>query len=171
LPAIFGNPISFELRPGLTAYRGKLLSGVKLGAPVHAAAFIRKRVVVLETDLISQAERLRLILIHEIFHFVWARLGNCQRRTFAKLLADEMRGRARGEIGESADVKKRLLREQGFFDERSRLWRDYVCESFCDSAAAFYSGVAADEHFTLAESWVKCRYAWLVGTSERGWRC
>jgi hypothetical protein len=167
---MFGNPISFELRPDLTAYRGKLLSGAELGTPVHAAAFIRKRVVVLETDLISQAERLRLILIHEIFHFVWVHLGNCQRRAFAKLLMGEMRGRAQGEIGESADIKKQLLREQGFFDEQSRLWRDYVCESFCDSAAAFYSGVA-DEHFTLAGSWVKRRYAWLVGTGERGWQC
>ena len=168
---MFGNPIRFELRPGLTAYRGKLLSGTGMGTPVHAAAFIRKRVVVLETDLFLQTDRLRLILIHEMFHFVWVRLSNGQRRTFADLLLDERRGRARGEMGESADVKKRLIQEKLPFDGSSRLWRDYVCESFCDSAAVFFSGVRDRQHCTLAERWAKRRYQWLAHTGEQGWRC
>jgi hypothetical protein len=171
LPKLFGNPICFELRPDLTAYRGNLLSGAELGTPVHAAAFIRKRIVVLETSLFSKSDRLRLILVHEGFHFVWVRLNNGQRRAFADLLADEMRGRARGEVGESSDIKKRLLREGGSFDDSSRLWRDYVCESFCDSAAAFLSGTAANEHFTLAGHWANRRCAWLLRTGEQGWRC
>lgn len=168
---MFGNPIYFELRPHLSAHQGKLLSGSDLGAPVHAAAFIRKRVVVLETDLFSEPDRLRLILTHELFHFVWVRLNNSQRLTFASLLADEKRGRAKGEMGESAGVKKQLLQEQSSLNPSSRLWREYVCESFCDSAAALFSGIAANEHFTLAQRWAGRRYEWLLCTGEHGWRC
>ena len=171
LPMMFGNPIYFELRPELTAHWGKLLSGAGIGVPVHAAAFIRKRMVVLEADLFSQAEQLRLILVHEIFHFAWVRLSNGQRRAFTDLLTDEIQDRARGELGEAAGVKKRLFQESASFDGSSRLWRDYACESFCDSGAAFFSGAAANEHFTLAKRWAGRRYAWLLRTGEGGWRC
>lgn len=168
---MFGNPIYFDLRPSLSAYRGKLLFGAGIGTPVHAAAFIRKRAVVLEADLFSEADRLRSVLIHEIFHFVWARLGNRQRRAFADLLRNEMQGRARGEVGESSGVKKQSLQKRVSLGPSSRLWRDYVCESFCDSAAAFFSGETANEHFTLAERWAKRRYQLLLHTGEQGWRC
>lgn len=168
---MFGSPISFDVRPQLTAHRGKLLSGAGLGVPVHAAAFIRQRIVVLEMDLFSRPEQLRFILVHEIFHFVWVRLSNGQRRAFISLLADEMQSRARGEIGESAGVKKRLLQKNASSDSPSRLWRDYACESFCDSGAAFFSGAAVNEHCTLADRWVKRRYTWLLRTGEGGWRC
>jgi hypothetical protein len=171
LPAMFGNPVYFELYPSLTAHRGQLFSGADIGTPVHAAAFIRKRIVVLETGLLAQTDRLRLILIHEVFHFVWVRLGNGQRQAFADLLADELRAKARGEVGESAGVKKRLFQEQSSFAVPLRLWRDYVCESFCDSAAAFFSGVVDKEHCTLAARWAKRRYEWLVRAGEQGWRC
>ncbi len=124
---MFGNPVRFELRPRLTAHRGKLLSGAGVGIPVHAAAFIRRRIVVLETDLFANADRLRFILVHEIFHFAWARLSNPQRRAFFDLLADEMRGGARGEIGEAAGVKKQRLQEKAFFDDSTKLWRYYFC--------------------------------------------
>ncbi|MBV9676877.1 MAG: hypothetical protein JO185_11120 [Acidobacteriaceae bacterium] len=171
LSLMFGNPIYFDLRRSLTAHRGKLLFGAGTGTPVHAAAFIRQRTVVLETGLLSEAERLRLVLIHEVFHFVWVRLNNCQRRDFADLLIDEMRGRARGEMGESSGLKKQLVQDRASLGLSSRLWRDYVCESFCDSAAALYSGVAANEHFTLAERWAKRRYQWLLRIGEQGWKC
>ena len=168
---MFGNPIYFERRPSLTAYGGKLLSGAGLGAPVHAAAFIRKRLIVLETDLFAQTDRLRLILVHEIFHFAWVRLSNGERRGFADLLVTEMQDKARGEMGESAGVKKRFLQSRSPVDRQSRLWRDYICESFCDSAAAFFSGTAVNEYLTLAGRWAKRRRAWLLRASEGGWRC
>jgi hypothetical protein len=168
---MFGDPISFEVRSRLTAHRGKLLSGADRGVPVHAAAFIRQRMIVLETDLFSRPEQLCLIVVHEIFHFVWVRLGNSQRHAFVRLLTNEMQSRARGEMGESSDVKKQLLPKWAFFDSSSRLWRDYACESFCDSGAAFFSGVTTNEHFTLAGRWAKRRYAWLLCMGEEGWRC
>jgi hypothetical protein len=164
---LFGDPISFEIRPQLTAHRGKLLSGADAGVPVHAAAFIRRRLIVLETALFSQPERLRFIVIHEIFHFVWARLSNGQRRAFTDLLADEIRRGVKGEAGESADLKKRLIQKEAL----RRLWRDYACESFCDSGAAFFSGAATNEHFTLADRWAKRRHLWLSHAGAGGWRC
>lgn len=164
---MFGNPISFEARPQLTVQRGQLLSEAERGVPVHAAAFIRQRTIVLETDLFSQHEQLRLILAHELFHFVWVRLSNGQRHEFAALLMDEIRRGARGEVGESAAVRKGLFQKKG----SPRLRRDYVCESFCDSGAAFFSGVVTNEGFTLAERWAKRRYAWLLCAGAEGWKC
>ena len=32
---------------------------------------------------------------------------------------------------------------------RTRRWREYCCESFCDTAAWMYSGVERHEEFTL----------------------
>lgn len=164
---MFGDPISFEVRSQLTAHRGQLLSGTDAGVPVHAAAFIRRRMVVLETDLFSWPGQLRFIVTHEIFHFVWVRLGNRQRGAFMDLLADEIQSKAKGEAGESAAVKKRLLQK----GTSLRLWRDYACESFCDSGAAFFSRAATNEHFTLARCWAKRRHAWLSRTGEGGWKC
>jgi hypothetical protein len=168
---MFGSPIHFESRPHLTAYRGKLLSGADVGTPVHAGAFIRQRIVILESSLFAYIDRLRLILTHELFHFVWVRLSNEKRREFAGLLAEELRRGARGETGESAGIKKRLVRSRWPIDQQSPLWRDYVCESFCDSGAACFSPAAVNDHFTLAASWAKCRYEWLMRTGGQGWRC
>src|SRR5882757_304020 len=122
IPALVGDPISIEILPELTAHRGKLLSGSpQRGVPVHAATFIRRREIVLETQLTRKPGVLRLITVHEVFHFVWARLGNSARRTWAALL--EAEAGARGELGESSSVKK-----------TPECTRDYICESFCDTA-------------------------------------
>ena len=56
---------------------------------------------------------LRLILIHEVFHFVWVRLDNGSRREFARVLRKEIKAGARGELGESAAVRKATLRRKG----------------------------------------------------------
>jgi hypothetical protein len=98
LPALVGDPISIRILPRLTAHRGKLLSGSpQRGVPVHAATFIRRREIVLETELTRKPGDLRLITVHEIFHFAWARLGNSSRRTWTELLEAEAAARARGE--------------------------------------------------------------------------
>jgi hypothetical protein len=139
----------------LTSHRGSLLSGQPLrGTAVYAASFIRERRIVLEEKLLRQKRLFRLILVHELFHFVWARLGNEKRNGFSQLLATEYKARARGELGESAQVRKDLLKI-------TDCWRDYVCESFCDTAAWLYAGVRKHESFTLAKRWQVRRTAWF----------
>jgi hypothetical protein len=106
LPLSTERPIALDVRPELSAWRGRLLSGGAKGKPVYAAAFIRERRIVLETDLARDPGCLRAIVVHEAFHFVWARLGNHRRRSFESLLQMEASGHARGELGESAAVAK-----------------------------------------------------------------
>lgn len=116
---------------------------------MHAAAFIRRREIVLETQLTRKPGGLRLITVHEIFHFVWARLGNSARRAWGKLLEAEAAAHARGELGESSSLKNSP---------------GYLCESFCDTAAWLYAGVRRSPHFTLAERWRSRRRAWFEHT-------
>jgi hypothetical protein len=150
-----GSPITLSIQPELTSHRGGLLSGQPLrGTPVYAASFICERRIVLEEKLLRQKRLFRLILVHELFHFVWARLGNEKRSAFSRLLAAERKARARGELGESAQVRKDLLNV-------ADCWRDYVCESFCDTAAWFYARVRKHESFTLAKRWQVRRAAWF----------
>ncbi len=113
---------------------------------------------------------LRLILLHEIFHFVWTRLDNAARDEFKALLKRESRSGARGELGESSAVKKACI-TQTDLAINSRLWRDYVCESFCDTAAWIYSGVGRDQAFTLANRWRERRKVWFCVTFARGCKC
>jgi hypothetical protein len=113
---------------------------------------------------------LRLIVVHEIFHFVWTRLSNAVRKEFADLLLHELEHGARGELGESASVKKTLLagpREC----YKTRLWRDYVSESFCDTAAWLYAGVKRHESFTLKNRWRKRREAWFQAAIGASCKC
>lgn len=130
---------------------------------MHAATFLRKRHIVLETALLCRSRMLRLIVVHEIFHFVWARLGNRLRREFTALLIKERKCGARGELGESSGEKKRSMIARGAFPN-SRHTRDYVCESFCDTAAWLYSGVKRDPAFTLAKRWKRLRRGWFEMT-------
>ena len=60
----------------------------------------------------------------------------------------ELAGRVRGELGWSAEWRKRAL-NPGDAKARTRRWREYVCESFCDSAAWMFSGVQAHPEYTL----------------------
>ena len=161
LPQLTGNPIRIRFEPELTNHRGKLLSRQPgRGCAVYAASFIRKREVVLETELLNRPRLLRLIVIHELFHFVWTRLGNKARNQFAGLLADEYRQGVRGELGESAGVKKSLL-DLRDCPASSKRWRDYVCESFCDTAAWRYSRTKQKGAFSLGVRWRKRREAWF----------
>jgi hypothetical protein len=162
LPTLTGSPIYVRALPQLTAHRGKLLSAqAKRGTPVHAASFIRRREIVLETELLSKPA-LRLIVVHEVFHFVWARLSNAVRASFTALLAEEFSGKARGELGESAAVKKESA--GGF------LTRDYVCESFCDTAAWLYAP-RSKRNGTLGQRWRVRREAWFAETFAGSLRC
>jgi hypothetical protein len=154
----------------LTAHRGKLLWGAGPGTPVEAASFLLQREIVLETRLLRQPRRLRFILVHELFHFVWRRLGNPLRREFEALLRWEQSHRARGALGESSAIKKERLAGDDS-GRNSRDWRDYVCESFCDTAAWLYSGKRQGAVFTLSRRWRERRARWFTASFANGCRC
>jgi hypothetical protein len=159
-------PILVEFLPDLMRHNGKLLSGSKQGVAVHAGTFLRERRMVLETALLEQPGELRRILIHELFHFIWMRLGNQRRNSWREILANEANARARGELGWSAEHRKRGL-QSGQTNPTSRAWLDYTCESFCDTAAWRNAGLAQHDEFTLARRWQTHRAAYFEGLERQ----
>jgi hypothetical protein len=115
---------------------------------------------VLETELLQTAD-LPLIFLHELFHFAWARLGNAKRASYSALVAAELRRGARGELGESSAVRKQLAPST----------RDYVCESFCDTAAWLFVPGAQRRRVTLAPRWRKLRRAWFESNMAGPLKC
>lgn len=120
----------------------------KLEQPVHAATRLRKREIVLDAALKNDGGEFVRILIHEIFHFAWLRAGNPVRLSYEDLLVEEIRRHTRGELGWSAEWRKEALSRRDL-SARSRRWREYCCESFCDTAAWMFSGLGRHAEFTL----------------------
>jgi hypothetical protein len=145
--------------PSLTADGRHLYSNGPHGQPVFAGSFIRKREIILDQELAGQPRELARILVHELFHFAWVRLGNPARRSYENLVRLERRQRARGELGWSAELRKNRLKQVSA--EHQKLWRDYLCESFCDTAAWLYSGVHRHPEYTLAARHRKRRAEWF----------
>lgn len=167
-PPLAGRPIRLTFRPRLIARRGKLVSDdASGGAVVHAAAFLRKRHVILESSLLASRRNLSRILVHELFHFAWLRLGNRRRRSWEQLLASEFRRHARGELGWSAEIRKQRLTAEDAA-ARGRRWREYACESFCDSAAWLFSTSGAHAEYTLAPRHRELRRRWMRQALDGG---
>src|SRR5690242_9102875 len=62
LPQLTGSPIHIRFESELTTHRGKLLCNqAKRGSPVYAASFIRKREVIVDSELVNRPRALRLI--------------------------------------------------------------------------------------------------------------
>jgi hypothetical protein len=141
--------VRIEDAPGLRDRRGD----------AHGGAFLRERRIALNC---TRPEFPR-IFVHELFHFVWLRAGNPARHAFEELLRREYRAGARGELGWSAESRKREL-TAGDIRLRSRRWREYCCESFCDTAAWQYSGVENHEEFTLPALFRQRRRVWFRKT-------
>lgn len=171
LPLHASNPVRVTFLPKLTAHGGKLLSGTDCGTPVYAASFIRQRRIVLETGLLSTPAALRFIFVHELFHFAWLRLGNTRRAEYSTLLTRELDGKARGELGESSAVKKAEVRFERNICPQSQVWRDYLCESFCDSAACLFGGGPVHDGVKLANTWTVLRRDWFLQSlaEKRSW--
>ena len=150
-----GRPILLEVRPGLTDRRG----------PVHAGAFLREGRIAFDADLVRDRREFARIFVHELFHFVWLRLGNARRWSYEALLRAELDARASGELGWSAEWRKRALAAADA-RRRTRRWREYVCESFCDTAAWIYSGVRRHGEYTLAERHRGRRARWFAESFE-----
>lgn len=150
-----GEAILISVRQDLRCARGRIVAD---GVPMHAATFIRRRRIVLDAELLQNDDELRRILIHELFHFVWARLDNSRRRSFERLLSSQ-RG-APGELGWSSEYRKRELAARDV-RQRSRKWREYVSEAFCDTAAYLYATRKRHGEFTLPAGERRKRIAWF----------
>jgi hypothetical protein len=129
------------------------------GNPAHAATYIRRREIVLDEELRADAVEHERILLHEMFHFVWVRLGNSRRLSWEGLLRAEWQSRARGEAGWSAEWRKRKLAAPDV-ELRTRAWREYCCESFCDTAASILGG--GENEVTLAAGRRRERGKWYA---------
>jgi hypothetical protein len=153
LPPFFGAPVRVHSMRGLRDRHG----------PVHAGSFLRERRIALDC---TRAEFPR-IFVHELFHFVWMRAGNPTRRSFERLLSGERRAGVPGELGWSAEWRKQEL-SAADVRFRTRRWREYCCESFCDTAAWLYSGVARHPEFTLGARASRLRRIWFRGIESHG---
>lgn len=151
-----GNAIRIAVRRDLRVRAGKIVASG--GMEVHAATFIRKRRMILDAKLLHNDAELRRIVIHELFHFVWVRLGNAVRRSFEDLMRVQVT--ARGELGWSSEYRKAELDTEDV-RRRSRRWREYCCEAFCDTAAYLYARSKRHQEFTLAEGHRRKRIAWF----------
>ena len=167
LGALQGRTVYVRFRPALTADRRYLYSNRPRGQPVFAGSFIRKRQIILDRELERQPRELARILVHELFHFAWVRLGNPARRAYEAIVRREWKQRARGELGWSAESRKRVLRDHPRASG-SPAWRDYLCESFCDTAAWLYSGVRRHPEYTLAARHRDRRAEWFRAAFQGG---
>ena len=146
LPELAGRPIRVVIRKSL----GQHL----------AATSIPRRIVYLDSEVLVRRGDFERILVHELFHFVWVRLSNQARRNWEELLADELRRRIKGELGWSAEWRKLKLTVADV-SSRNRAWRLYACESFCDTAAWCFAGLAGHAEFTLAQTHRRARGVWF----------
>ncbi|MCS7024765.1 MAG: hypothetical protein NZV14_08175 [Bryobacteraceae bacterium] len=149
-------------RSSLRVSQGKLVR--RGGVAVHAAAFLRKRRLVLDSELRENPLELRRILVHELFHFVWLRLSNRIRLEWHCLIQSEFHQRARGELGWSSQWRKAKLQPSDAA-ARTRKWREYLCESFCDSAASLL--VPDHPEMTLAPRFRRRRNQWFAPLMKR----
>jgi hypothetical protein len=140
-------------------YRAHLVDTA--GNPAHASTFIRQRLIVLDKDLRRDPRERARILTHERFHFAWVRLGNPRRFLWEAHLKGEIEQRAGGEAGWSAEWRKRELTPSDV-EKRTRRWREYCCESFCDTAAWLITGNELE--LTLARRYREGRKAWFAAS-------
>ncbi len=146
LPPLCGRPIRVEVRASL----GRHL----------AAASIPKRLILLDAEVLAGRGEFERILVHEIFHFAWRRLSNERRRSWERIVRAEIQHRATGDLGWSAEWRKRKLQPNDL-RRRTIAWRHYACESFCDTAAWLYSGLRKHEEFTLSPRFRRPRRDWF----------
>jgi hypothetical protein len=126
------------------------------GTEVHAAAFLKQRQLIFDSSLLGHAPELIRIFAHEVFDFVWTRIDNTTRKSWEQILLAERRLRVKGELGWSAQLYKDRATIQA-----GRRWRDYLCESFCDTAAWYFSGHRTHEEFTLPSGSRRRRKRWF----------
>jgi len=150
LPAVTGRPVRLEIRRSLRDRYSE----------VHAGSFLRERRIAFDAGLTRTQREFTRIFVHEVFHFAWLRLGNARRWSYEEVLRRELDRGARGELGWSAEWRKRKL-EPRDWTERTRRWREYTCESFCDTAAWMFSGIRSHAEYTRARRFQERRRRWF----------
>lgn len=151
----------FDGAPVRIRYRANLRDTA--GNPAHAATFIRRREIILDPELKKKPRQHRRILLHEYFHFAWVRLGNPRRAAWDAFLNSEYQTHARGEAGWSAEWRKEKLSPRDLAG-RTRFWREYCCESFCDAAAYVFAPNADRSEVTLSPTRLRARAVWFEQT-------
>lgn len=152
--------IHVSFRPHLTAYRGKLLSRSPKGDAVYAGSYLRKRKIILDEQMTRTPRILERIFVHEVFHFVWSKLPNNLRLSFEEMVAAEFDDGVLGELGWSAEsMKLQLTRSDR--DNRTRRWKDYICESFCDTAGWLFGRTRHYSEMTLGREERSVRRRWF----------
>ena len=114
--------------------------------------------MILERVLLQSPPELKRIWLHELAHFVWWRMSNGTRRSWELLLATEP---TRGELGWSSQWRKGQLTAKDR-ELRTRKWRDYCCESFCDTSAWIQTGQPRHPEATLAKRSRQARLHWFA---------
>ena len=120
----------------------------------------------LDQELERQPSELARILVHELFHFAWVRLGNPARRSYEALVRRGMEAtgaRRAGLVRRIAETRSSTARSRS----ATPCWRDYLCESFCDTAAWIYSGVRRHPEYTLAARHRNRRAEWFHAVFQR----
>ena len=151
LPRLEVLPASSILRYGTkilldaeAAHRGTLPPQLRNGdRSTQAVSYVREKVIVLRQRLFRQRWLGQRLFYHELCHFLWPRLGVRARKRFVRHLECERARGLRGELGYSAQYRKaRLLRNTGAGAKhlfrtifQGQAWREYACESFCDTGA------------------------------------
>lgn len=128
-----------------------------------ASTFIRRRLILLDAEVLVQRGDFERILVHELFHFVWVRLSNAVRRDWGRIIEREIRAKARGDLGWSAERRKLNLTPKDA-RARTKAWRLYACESFCDTSAWLYAGLKSHAEFTLPAAHRRARRRWFEST-------
>ncbi len=152
--------IHVSFRPKLTAYRGKLLSKSPKGDAVYAGSFLRKRKIVLDEHMLRTPRVLERIFVHEVFHFVWSKLGSALRLSYEQLVVAEIENGVSGELGWSAESMKLQLANSDI-ESRTRRWKDYICESFCDTAGWLFGSARQYSEMTLTRAERDARRRWF----------
>jgi hypothetical protein len=147
LPALAGRPIRVEIRRSL--------------GPHLAATNVPRRLILLDTEVLSVPGDFERILVHEIFHFAWVRCSNATRLSWEQVLDSELRARSPGELGWSSEWRKAKLTALDR-TRRTTRWRQYACESFCDSAAWLFAGLRRHPEFTLTAPQRRLRRSWFA---------
>ncbi len=158
--AFRGPPIPIEFQPVLRAHRGKLLCGEAAGTAVLAASFLHQRRIVLDRALLRNPRERDRILAHEIFHFVWWKLAPSTRSQYEAIIQTELAAALPGEMGWSAQWRKEALPPANRA-RRTPRWREYLCESFCDTAAAHLLSLRAHDEITLPAAARRLRARWM----------
>lgn len=162
-----GRPIHVRYLPELTAWRGQLLSRSHKGDAVYAGSFLRKRNIVLDEHMLRTPRLLERIFIHEIFHFIWSKLSVSLRDSYEQLIDLEFEAGVAGELGWSAESMKLKL-NPGDRTARNRRWKDYLCESFCDSGGWCFGHAKRYSENTLPRAQRAARRVWIRQNLQPG---